>query len=181
MGNFYANLTVVGPDESAVIAALGSHPAFVAPTNEKATVVFHADEEETLPSLGQELSRTLSASVLGVTVHDDDFLGVLLWVDGDVVYETTVPDPAEYFDMPPGALTGTPSDHRHDSGVLVSALGRGERAAVDEVLGGDYVFATERHRALTNALALPVTAVGWGYRYLQEDLERFVGPPLTRT
>jgi hypothetical protein len=44
--------------------------------------------------------------------------------------------------------------------------------------GADELFASNRHRALAEALSLPTGAAGWGYRYLTLDHAAWKGPDL---
>jgi hypothetical protein len=106
-----------------------------------------------------------------------------------------VPDPAEYFgfdaevlaDLDPALLeelgaspAGGTTTAPTEPGELVAALGRGDADATREALTNDFVFATERHQALVQALDLSSAAVGWGYRYLANDGDSYAGPPVTR-
>jgi hypothetical protein len=67
------------------------------------------------------------------------------------------------------------------AGGYASAAGRGNPDRVIEVLSGEYVFATERHRDLLEALALPAFAAGWGLSYLSRERALYDGPELLNT
>ena len=83
MGLFYTTFTTLGPDATAVSAALKKlrRAAFVSPTVEAYTVVYDQKTEEQdfteIEKLGVELSKACGAPVLAAALHDDDVL--YLW------------------------------------------------------------------------------------------------------
>ena len=170
MGAFYASVTVFGADPESV-AAVCDRPAFVA-SEAGVTVVFAEADDEGGGDLSEgALSAALGAVTLSVMVHDSDLLALMVHRDGEMVLQGCVPDPGEYFGSDVGdgldALSGA---------VLVSALGRGDAAAVDVALADDVTFAEDRHEAVLRALGLPTWSVGFGYRYLAADPDTFEGP-----
>jgi hypothetical protein len=162
MGSTYANVTVVGTTGGDVVAALGEDPAFVADAGDGNVVVFAAADEMDGFSAGitaRRLSTALGRPALEVAVFDEDLLTYQVCVDGESVAEgVSPPEIAE--------AMGEVDVPRPDAAALVAALGRG---AVDEaraVLGGSYVFATDRHTRLAEALGLPSWASSHGFEYL---------------
>ncbi|MCA1847261.1 MAG: hypothetical protein LC792_29550, partial [Actinobacteria bacterium] len=86
MGATYANVTVVGADDDAVVAALAGGPAFVTATVDGSTVVFAAADEEAA-RFGEgltaaALSRACRCAALEVSVYDDEILQYRLYRDG---------------------------------------------------------------------------------------------------
>ena len=169
MGSTYVNVTVVGPDHDEVIEALGDNAAFVSATVDDATVIAAAVDE--MDGMGQgmtaqALSGALGCVALEVLVFDEDLLQYQLFVGGDLADAGAYPaEIAEEMSM------GGDEVPVGDPVALVDRLGRGDAAEVARVLSddADFVFATDRHHALVEALGLPVAAVGWGYRYLIEE------------
>lgn len=201
MGSSYANLTVVGATTDAVVGALSGQEALVTQPRGGAVGVFPADEENGWPLLGQHLSAALGTTVVGALVFDDDILNVLTWVDGELVDDLCVPDPADYFGpeaaasasaaelaefgdlaelgIDAGAMgLGPSASPGHDAQRLVELLGRGDAAEVRRIVESDYVFATERHADLAAALGLPTELAGWGHHYLTRHGDDFAGGPL---
>jgi hypothetical protein len=178
VGSFYANLTIVGPAQEDVLAAVPP-PAWVGPTIDAATVVFPPDDTGDVSEVAAHLSAALSAPVLETYVHDDDLLGVRLWIGGAPADDVCVPDPAEYFDLDPDEV-GDSAAPGHDPVRLVEALGRGDVNELERALATDFVFATDRHTAVATALNLPTAAAGWGFRYLEREADTYSGPALTR-
>jgi len=199
MGSSYANLTVVGATTDAVIGALSGQEALVTHARGGIVGVFPADEENGWPLLGQHLSAALRTAVIGALVFDDDILNVLTWIDGELVDDLCVPDPADYFG--PGAAAaaaemaefgdlaemgidagalglGPSASPGHDARRLVELLRRGDAAEVRRVVEGDEAFATERHAKLAAALGLPAEFAGWGHHHLTRAGDDFAGGPL---
>jgi hypothetical protein len=202
MGSSYANLTVVGATTDGVIGALSGQQALVTQPRDGAVGVFPADEENGWPLLGQHLSAALKTAVVGALVYDDDILNVLTWVDGELVDDLCVPDPAQVFGPEMAGMAaemaemaefgdlaemgidaaamgwGPSASPGHDARRLVDLLGRGDAAEVRRVVDGDYVFASERHAELAAALGLPTSVAGWGHHYLTRHGDDFAGGPL---
>jgi hypothetical protein len=181
MGTTYANVTVVGADHDAVVAALGPGPALVTDTVDGLTVVFAAADEEAA-RFGEgltaaALSDTCGGLALEVSVFDDDILQYRLYRDGaeiDVgVVATTVA--VELAELAGGALPVP------DAARLVERLGRGDAALTGRALSSDEPIgsASDRHAWLVEALDLPRCAPGWGFRYLTSFPDGFDGGPLT--
>lgn len=186
MGSTYGNFVVVGASQDAVIAALGAEQAFVAAGSAGAVAVFPVAEE---PSSGRRLSAELGAPIVGAMVFDDDMLSLATFVQGELVDEVTVPDPASYFGMEVQDLVDAGMDPAelglgdspgHDPERVVGAVGRGDAGQLRAALRDDFVFASERHSAVLEALGLPVDSAGWGYHYLLKDPGTFTGGPLVQ-
>lgn len=170
MGSFYGNVTLIGIDPDVVEAALDG-PAFAYADGNKVVVFAAADDPS--PQSGARLSGALDCVAFSVGVHDDDILFFEVHRSGHALMAGAIPDPAEVFDM------GEPADPP-DAAELVAALGQGDPVKTAAALAGDFVFASERHAALADALGLPAGAAGWGYRYLDQDGDAYEGPTLTR-
>lgn len=191
MTSTYANVTVLGADPAAVVAALGAGPALVTEAVDGMTVVFAAADEEA-SRFGEGLtagylSAACGCDALEVTVFDDpggtggspaiSLLQYRLYRRGTEIDLGVVATPGALAlaEAAGGTLPAA------DAARLVERLGRGDAAlahralAPDEPIGG----ASERHAWLVEALDLPRCAAGWGYRYLAAWPERFDGGPLT--
>jgi hypothetical protein len=187
VGSFYGNVTLLGTD----IAAAGNavpRPAFLLAEGDD-VVVFAELDDEGAPESGQQLSAALNCLAFSAGVHDDDIFFFEVHSRGEKVLQGAIPDPAEYFGdemmaelsaaMPELSAMDTPATGAAvDPAALVDVLGRGDVGALQQALESDFVFATERHRAIVSALGLPSDAVGWGYRYLEEDESG--RPPVTK-
>jgi hypothetical protein len=170
VGRFYGNVTLIGIEPGAVEAALDG-PAFLYEDGARA-VVFAADDDPH-PQSGARLSALLDCVAFSVGVHDDDLLFFEVHRSGRALLAGAVPDPSEVFDQ------GEPGEPP-DADELVAALGQGDAATTAAALAGDFVFASDRHTALAEALELPTGAAGWGYRYLDQDGDVYQGPALMR-
>lgn len=194
MGNFYGNVTVLGSSLERVREV--APPPVMAFEEGDTVVVFAEVDDNGVCVSAQLMSEALGAVTFSASVHDDDILGFAVHDGGRVVGIGEVPDSSEYFGLddetiaalvaeadggiPKELLDATPDGPPLDAEALVRALGRGDVGAAAAALSGDFVFATERHAALAEALGLPTAAAGWGYRYLDRDSEHYTGPPLTR-
>lgn len=180
MGNFYTNLTLRGPSQAEVAAALTGRQALVTPSVAGWVVVFDAASEdqdaELIAELASGLSRRFRCPVLAVVNHDDDILWYQLYLSGAL--EDEYDSCPNYFD--PDAEPAGPTGG--DAAKLCGAFGSDRVAEVAAILGKSgleedgYTFETERHEALVRALGLPAYGVGAGYNYvsrgeLPEDLD----------
>ncbi len=193
VGNFYGNVTLLGAELDAV-QAVSPRPAFLLVDGDSVVVFAEADDDGA-PRSGQELSAALGCVAVSVAVHDDDIFFFEVHDKGESALSGAVPDPSAYFgfdaamhaDLDPSMIEGleipgpTDSTNSPDAAALVVAVGRGDVEAVRDALERDFVFATERHEAITSALGLPRGAVGWGFRYLSSDDSGYTGPTLLRT
>jgi hypothetical protein len=183
MGNFYGNITLATNDAAAVANVLRDlrRDAYVSDASDF-VVVFDSVELDTTKVKGLlgDLTKQLDCAGLAVMNADDDVLEYLLAERGRVVDE---------YDSNPGYDTGrsaAPSGGK--ARLLCVAFSRAEsEERVHAVLHGQApTFEVERHEALVNALGLPATAVGIGYRYIGEgeaedagltDLQRIGAAP----
>lgn len=158
MGNFYCNLSVLGPEAESVATVLRSRKrrAFVAPTRNRVTVVYEQScdhlDTEVIDWLGVALSLDLSAPVLAALNADDDFLMLSLYESGrkTLTYMSR--------GAPGGAFRLSRVFGRmHVFPVLAAVL-----------LWPVFIFEVYRHRAIANLLGLPPWAVGAGFRYVAE-------------
>ena len=185
MATTYANVTVLGADHDAVVAALGTAlgegAALVSDTADGMTVVFAAADEEAA-RFGEgltaaALSEICRCNALEVSVFDDDILQYRLYRDGAEVDVGVVATPmaVELAELAGGSLPVA------DGARLVDRLGRGDAALARRALSSDdpIGLASERHAWLVEALDLPRCTPGWGYRYLRSFPDGFDGGPLT--
>ena len=185
MATTYANVTVVGADQKAVLAAVGpavgDGPALVTGTADGMTVVFAAADEEAA-RFGEgltaaALSGACDCAALEVSVYADDILQYRLFRAGAEVDIGVVATPmaVEMAERAGGSLPEA------DAARLVDRLGRGDAALARRALSPEEPLgqASERHAWLVEALDLPRCAAGWGYRYLASFPGGFDGGPLT--
>lgn len=181
MGTTYANVTILGAEHAAVVAALGDGAALVTETAGGMTVVFAAADEEAA-RFGEGLTAAAVSAECGclaleVSVFDDEILQYRLYhrgLEADVGVVAT-PVAVELAAQAGGALPGP------DAGRLVERLGRGDERLARRALSAAEPLerASDRHAWLVEALDLPRCAPGWGYRYLISFPDRFDGGPLT--
>lgn len=181
MGTTYANVTLIGADHDAVVAALGAGPALVADTGDGMTVVFAAADEEAA-RFGEgltaaALSTACGCAALEVSVFDDEILQYRLYRRGTETDLGVVATPRamELAELAGGSLPVADADR------LVERLGRGNEALARRALSSTEPLerASDRHAWLVEALNLPRCAPGWGYRYLTSFPEGFDAVPLT--
>ena len=166
MGSFYTNVTLRGPDQNSVAAALRGREAYVTPRIGEYTVVYDLQCEEQDPeairALAAGLSAQLECPALAVMNHDDDVLAYWLYVNGSLEDE---------YDSMPDYFKGLEEPSAPEGGVaerLVNLFG-GDATTVEHILragslGDDeYAFAVDRHADLVAELGLPACAVGYGY------------------
>jgi hypothetical protein len=175
MGSFYTNITLRTSQQASVVSALRSagRTALVSRSVNNCTMVYDRETEDqdldTLRDLADSLSETLRCPALAVMNHDDDVLIISLHEDGGLVDEYN--SSPGYFDTGPGE-----APEGGDAKRLCKAFGATDVDAVEAALraenaaagGPGFVFETERHEALVNALGLPVIAVSTGFNYLEE-------------
>jgi hypothetical protein len=164
MGNFYVNHTVRGATLDAVAKAMAGRPCIIAPAENNYVVVYDAESDtqdpEVITELGQKLSRDLNAAVLAVLNHDDDILFFQLFQNGKVTDE---------YDSAPGYFEGNDSGPTGGNPAkLAEAFDVEDELSIERILRGEYAFAVHRHQALAEALNLPSSSVGVGYKYIDE-------------
>jgi hypothetical protein len=167
MGSFYVNFSVKASDPRRVADILlnARRTAFVTPAKNGYVVVYdeEADSqaEEPILEVGAALSRELDTAVLAVLNHDDDILCYWLFEGGHV--RDKYNSRPNYFGMEEEEDSGQGGDAQ----VLCSVLGAGAAPpTVNAILRDDFVFATEQHQMLAEALGLPAGSAGYGYRYV---------------
>ncbi|HKS29829.1 MAG TPA: hypothetical protein VJS44_18545 [Pyrinomonadaceae bacterium] len=174
MGNFYTNVTLLGPDQDSIAeyVAEQNRNAYVSPTVNNFTVVYdeqcESQDTDILEELASELSKRFSCPALAVLNHDDDILWYKLFEAGQLTDEyDSCPD---YFEaeaelsMPKGG----------DAGKLCSVFKSEQNVTeVERILRAPnpdaYTFAYERHEDLARALGIPTFSVGCGYNYILQD------------
>ena len=171
MGSFYTNITLRTTNQSRVVDVLhaAGRTAFISQAQGGCVVVYDSDTEgqdiDDLKELGDFLSQKLSCAALAVLLHDDDLLLYSLHENGRVVDEYAS---GSIDDVSVGPEGG-------DAARLCRAFGATQTVDVETILrtdraggsSGGYVFETERHEDLVNALGLPLLAIATGYNYLE--------------
>lgn len=173
MGNFYANVTLLGADADRVAEQLEAKQrrAYISSRNEAVVVFDEAGDNQdgSHVELASALSAALSCPAIAVMNHDDDILFVHAFDAGRPLGEYNS-DP-EYFDDIDERDDGRPagSSPALDGAALAQLVGRPDAAQhVDDLLRGDRVFEVDRHHALVAALGLPAGAVGVGFRSIAQ-------------
>jgi hypothetical protein len=162
---------VLGASKSAVVEAC-SKPAFVASHDDGTLVVFCAGDDLGGDLTGDRLSARLGCRTMYCSVWTSDRFAYGVYSDGELLTTGIVPLPEEFF-----GITDMVSANERSQGpqpeVLIAALGRGDLVALTTAFSEDFASAEERHAAVLNALGLPTSSVGWGYRYLANDSAGF--------
>ena len=175
MGSFYTNITLRTDRHDDVVAALDDlrRDAYVSQPQGGCVVVYDRESEEqdveVLKKLSGSLSAKLRCAALAVLNHDDDVLMYSLHDNGRLVDEYN--SSPGYFDSGPGE-----PPEGGDASTLCRAFGVASTSGVEEVLhmpngggsGEGFIFQTERHQALAEALGIPLIAVQTGYNYIEE-------------
>ena len=171
MGRSYTNITLKGPERDAIEVALVNmkRQAVVTPTCDSLTVVFDAaseDQDGYVYDLASNLSRDLSCIALAVTNHDDSVLYFKVYDRGELI-DTYNSCPSYFEDVEPLPPSGGNAE------LLCSLFARpGNATNVEEILCFDaladdaddrYVFESERHIDLIDALGLSRHAAGLGF------------------
>lgn len=177
MGSFYTNVTLRTASQTDVVAALKAEhrDAFVSSADNGCVVVYDRESEEQEPDVLKKLAGALSAKLkcaaLAITNHDDDVLLYTLHEGGKLLDE---------YNSSPGYFESGPGDPPKggDAKRLCKAFGTANVSGVEAVLrtknaaGSDddegYVFESERHVALAEALGAPTIAVQAGFNYIEE-------------
>lgn len=162
MGNFYKNITVVGPSQEDVMAALDKHrrAAYVTPTHDGVTVVFDLESDEIgdpteLGALALTLSKDLACAALAAAVYDDDVLLLSLYERGEQLGEYNSSGSS---DLTASALARVFRAPRRS--LLIWILLRTPRLPL-------FIFESFRHSLLIRALRTPRWAFT-GYKYIQQ-------------
>lgn len=170
MGGFYSNITLKRPEQATVAKALHGRKATVTPKTDGCTVVFDSvcDKQDTdaMGALASNLSRDLHCPALAILIHDDDVFWYCLYLNGQLEDEyNSCPG---YFDFGSSEEPSGPSGGNAQK--LCEAFGAENLQEVESILrepgatpGGRYVFETQRHTDLVNALGLPTFAIGKAY------------------
>ena len=171
MGNWYNNMTTLGPPQAEVAAWCARHDrhVYVTPTRGGITVVFDRDVDRAadpgeLGDLALLASHELGCPVLAAAVYDDDALLLALYEGGRQV--------GEYNSAGRSTLEAAALCRAFDA--------RARTPLVWLVLNSPrlplFLFESFRHRALMRALKQPLWAVASGYAYIArgerpDDLE----------
>jgi hypothetical protein len=171
MGAFYTNVLVQGPTRDEIVAHFRKtgREAYVSPTVGRSTVVYDAmpesQDEAVLTQLASNLSRLFDSTALASLVHDDDVLMHWLFRDGQRV---------DAYDSWPGYDEGRPRRRPRggDARALCQLFGADQAIEeVDRILRAQgktnpYPFESHRHRALLQALGLPLFAANLGFHHI---------------
>lgn len=174
MGNFYTNITLLGPDQDSVADYLTQHNrrAYVSPTVNRCTVVYdelcESQDTDVLEELASDLSKRFGCPALAVLNHDDDILWYKLFESGQLTDEyDSSPD---YFDDEAESSMPRGGDAQKLCGLFKSEQDVAEVERILRANGPDaYLFAFERHEDLAKALGIPTFSVGCGYNYIEQD------------
>lgn len=171
MGSFYVNVTVRGPAQSDVIAAVTERAAFVSQTVAGCTLILDETCESQLEAeiitFAAVLSYRLRCPAFSAFVHDDDIFVYWLHRDGTLL-DMYNSNPGAF--APPGMTFAGPAGG--NASLLASTFEVAESPSLSAALQtphgtGNYVLETNRHRDLAEALGLPPFSAGLGYNYLQ--------------
>ncbi len=167
MSTHYTNITLYGTEQDDMVAWCEGHnvTAYVSPTVDDVTVLYentlaeNAHLEKPLEALlarGAQLSVDLLAAAMVAVVADDNMFMYVLFLDGKMTDHYL-----SYTDKPP--VNGSVD-------VLVSTFDvQGEEKRVHAALRREaFTSATERHKELMDALALPPMMIDMGFEYLEE-------------
>jgi hypothetical protein len=174
MGNFYTNLTLVGPSQQEIANAMreASRRSIVSPTSADATVIFDCASEaqdDSVYDLAESLTSKFRCIGLAVTNHDDSVLYYRLYSSGRVIdsYDSS----PSYFSGPWAPPTGGNAKalceafHKPESELQIERILRDGSEDIDK---SKYAFEMDRHSDLLKALKLPDWAVATGYNYLNK-------------
>jgi hypothetical protein len=172
MGSFYTNIALRNVTQEQVVQTLQKtrRHAFVSPTKKGITVVYDkkCEQQDTkfLSDLALSLSCELRCVAWGVLNHDDDVLWYVLCSNGE--YADSYNSAPDYFDEDGESDPSLPKGG--DAKALASLLNNGKGGRkIDLILrrsdseDDGYVFASDRHRELAEALGIPFTLVSIGY------------------
>jgi hypothetical protein len=171
VSSFYVNVTVRGPPQEEVIAAVADRAAYVSQSVAGCTLILDESCESQLEAeiitFAAVLSYRLHCPALSAFVHDDDIFVYWLHRDGALldIYNS---NPGAF--APPGmTFTGPVGGN---ASLLASTFEVAESASLSAALQTPhgmekYVVETSRHRDLAEALGLPPFSAGLGYNYLQ--------------
>ncbi len=172
MGNFYANVTLVGvrPERVAAELELARQEAYLYAQGGDVVVFPPVGDEVELPALAGLLAGRLRVPALAVMVVDSDAL-LLVAYDAFGELRDRYANAPGYFgdeetDGLPLGSDGMPLPTGGDAALLVALTARGDEAAVEAALRREwesYTFAEELHQALLEELGLPLAAVGADY------------------
>lgn len=168
MGNFYVSFTALHSDRVAIATWLrtANRKAFVGPTSNGMTVFYDeisdSQDDSQIKHVGSTVSKDLNVTVLAVLNHDDDVLCFWLFENGTLVDE---------YNSCPGYFSGedeTPVGG--DANRLCSIFNTlSDVNQLDSILRSiEYLFAIERHEALSNILHLPWPHACLSFRYIAE-------------
>jgi hypothetical protein len=160
-----------------VLARLNNRPVFVSETNAGFTIVLDAacesQDGKVLAELGASLSAQFHCPVLAILNHDDDILYFELYENGEKTdeYNSSPAYFSEDEDAGEEPIGG-------NAPRLAAVFGASDASRIERVLRAsaeDYMFQTDRHRDLAEALGVPAFWVGVGHTYAKEgDLPPWV-------
>ena len=163
MSQFYANITLAGPTQADVVAALNDarHVAYVAGDPRSGVVVFHEDFAAQEP-LARDLSARFNCPALLAMVFGGSVLLYHLYVNGSQA-DAYVSTPHDGLELDGPAPEGSAE-------TLCATFGVEHRlASVQRTLNRptkpntDYAYAVNRHGELLRSLNLPLVAAGTGF------------------
>jgi hypothetical protein len=163
----YANLTLLGPAQGDVVAYLKQlgTVAYVAPSDRKATVVYHEDLASQEP-LAAALSQHFQCPVLLVMTYAQRVLLYVLYENGRQS-DAYVSEPHEDLTDSAGPPPGDP-ERLADAFSRPTAIRRLTTLLTKPATEGNgYAYAANRHGDLCAALNLPTFAVNVGFAAIE--------------
>jgi hypothetical protein len=163
VGNWYNNITTVGPGQADIAAWCARHDrhAYVTPTRAGITVVFDRDVDQAadpgeLGDLALVASLELGCPVFAAAVYDDDVLLLALYDSGKQIGEYSSANRSTL-----GAAT------------LCRLFGVRMRAPIVWLVLNSprlpfFLFESFRHQLLLRILRQPLWALASGYRYIRK-------------
>jgi hypothetical protein len=161
VGNFYTNITTVGPTQEAILAFLreSRRTAYVSPTVGDVTVVFDRECEEQrvedLHALSALLTERFKCRAAAALVHDDSVLFFAAYDSGELVTEY---ESSAGREVRPLRLCRLFRVSPLRAPLVWLTLVRPHLL---------YLFEVLRHRRLVRLLNLSHLAVGAGYTYIE--------------
>lgn len=169
VGNFYANVTLVGAPREALLSTLGSEGRRAALLFVGRFSVVYDEQADTQDGSNEQLAESLSLALrcpaIAVTNHDDDVLMIECFEEGRRTDSyNSKPD---YFQRRPGGEPAPPSGG--DPSTLARLCEAGEPSELQAILRSGFQFEFLRHEALVQALGLPMATVNIGYSSIAAD------------
>jgi hypothetical protein len=163
VGNWYKNITTLGPRQAEIVTLLARHDraAYVTPTRNGVTVAYDRESEESgdpseLGDLALTMSQELRCPALAAAVYDDDVLLLALYDAGTEVGEYNSAGSSTL-----SALSLARLFQVRARAPILWLLLKSPRLPL-------FLFESFRHRMLIRILKQPVWAFATGYKYIHQ-------------